>query len=426
MSTRQTILSPDTILLLALGTAHLWFSQISSAILVILLALYVLLDLIDPPTAPQNKRWLFLLRLGIIFFAVLFAAILPTGYSILQRQLEGPATNANDGLIQTEVAVQFLLDGKNPYSEDYTNTILADWRGGEPPFTPIPGILHHNVYLPFLFLVSIPPYWLSMTWLGWYDQRLLYLLFYLATLLLLPLLVRQKREQLALMTLIGLNFLFAFFLADGRNDVVILFGLVLTTALLARGYEKTAVFTLALTLLTKHQAWLFLPFFLVYLAPRKINGRFLPILLQKTWLLYPTLLAILLPFLLWDASAFYSDTISYIIGTSPYSFPIRGIGISHLLVTFGLIPSYDAPFPFLLLSLPFSLAALFWGIRRQWGDNSLANLWLGFAIFAFTFQFFSRFFNDNYFIFTLQALFIALYLDPPASLPVESKQEHLL
>jgi uncharacterized membrane protein len=262
-----------------------------------------------------------------------------------------------------------------------------------------------------------------MNGLGWYDQRLLYMLLYLMTLMIMPLLVRKKREQLALITMIGLNFLFAFFLADGRNDVVILFGLVLTTALLARNHTKTAVVVLGLTLLIKHQAWLFLPFFLVYLSPRVIDGRFVPTLFKRTWPLYPTLLVVLLPFLLWDPAAFYSDTISYIIGTSPYSFPIRGIGISHLLVTVGIVPSLEAEFPFLLLSLPFSLIVLYWGVRRQWRENTLANMWLGFVVFAFTFQFFSRFFNDNYFIFTIQALFIALCLDPPDLKSGEEQQQ---
>jgi uncharacterized membrane protein len=234
----------------------------------------------------------------------------------------------------------------------------------------------------------------------------------MATLLLLPLLVEKKREKLALICLIGLNFLFVFFLADGRNDIVILFGLTLTTVFLGKGKTKTASVVLALTLLTKHQAWLFLPFFLVFLSPRTIDRRFLPTLLKRTWPLFLTLLVVLLPFLIWDPGAFFSDTVSYIIGTSPYSFPIRGIGISHLLVTFGIIPDLEAQFPFILLSLPFSLIALYWGVRRQWQENSLGNLWLGFAVFAFSYQFFSRFFNDNYLIFTIQALFISIYLKP--------------
>jgi hypothetical protein len=83
----------------------------------------------------------------------------------------------------------------------------------------------------------------------------------------------------------------------------------------------------------------------------------------------------------------------------------------------------EAEFPFVLLSLPFRLVALYWGIRRQWRENTLANMWLGFVVFAFTFQFFSRFFNDNYFIFTIQALFIALCLDPPDLKSGEEQQQ---
>jgi hypothetical protein len=63
MFRKNAILSPDTLLLLALGSAHLWFNQSSSAILVILMAIYVLLDLVDPPARPREGsagRWLFL------------------------------------------------------------------------------------------------------------------------------------------------------------------------------------------------------------------------------------------------------------------------------------------------------------------------------------------------------------------------------
>jgi hypothetical protein len=49
---------------------------------------------------------------------------------------------------------------------------------------------------------------------------------------------------------------------------------------------------------------------------------------------------------------------------------------------------------------------------RQWRNNTIQNVWLGFAVFSFTFQFFSRFFNDNYFVFVLQLLVIAAFIEP--------------
>lgn len=418
MPTKLSFLSIDSILLLVLCSAHLWFSQVSSAILVVMLAAYIGLDfflplLVDEVLLPgRRERIAFLGRLTIVFFAVAFAAILPVGHAIIQRLQEGPATNAGDSLIQTEVAIAFLLAGQNPYSEDYNDTVLADWKGGEPPFTPIPGILHHNVYLPFLFIASIPAYLLGQALLGWYDQRLLYVMIYLVTLLLITQLVRRKRHQLMLLILVGLNFLFVFFLMEGRNDVMILFGVVLTTLLLAGGRPKIAAFVLGLTLMIKHQAWFFVPFYLYYSWLREpIETRTVGRWLISFWPLVTAVTILVVPFLMWDAPSFFEDTIGYITGSSPYSFPIRGIGFSHLMVAFGFLPSYEASFPFLIPSLLLGIPVLFYGWRRQWHENSLSNLWLGFSLFSFAFQFFSRFFNDNYLIFIIQTLLIAAFLD---------------
>ena len=424
---QKNILSLDAILLLAMATAHFWFNQVSSAFLVTLLAIYVLLDLIHPqmadeiPNPKKRHKFLFLTKLGIVLFSLMFAAILPAGFNIIQRQMNEPTSFATDGLIQTEVAIEFLLEGKNPYTEDYTNTLLADWQGGEPPFTPVPGPLYHNVYLPFLFIASIPAYLLSQAFLGWYDQRFVFLLFYLGTLLLLPAIVKKQRQQLILMCLVGLNFLFTYFLAEGRNDVVILFGLVLCTAFLAHGYNKSSAFVLGLTLMVKHQAWFFLPFYLLYTLPKPINLASIKKWLISLWPLYVAVAVVLIPFLIWDFSSFIADTVFYITGQSEYSFPIRGIGLSHIMVAIGIIPSLEAPFPFLILSLGFGLPVLAYTLRRQYKTNSLANMWLGFALFGFTFQYFSRFFNDNYMIFLVQALFIAQFVNKSVSAAEESK-----
>ncbi len=75
---------------------------------------------------PQDRqlRWKGLVLAGILMTAVL----LPTGKLILLRQGSGPASYAHDGgVIQTEATVQFLLEGKNPYREDYVDTPMAEW-----------------------------------------------------------------------------------------------------------------------------------------------------------------------------------------------------------------------------------------------------------------------------------------------------------
>ena len=406
----------DTFLLLILIAPHLWFNSVSTALIVIGVAIYVLLDVLYSEIEEEvevkscRQRLLFLIRLTIVFFVIAAATILPTGLNILLRHEDGPETFAHDGLIQTEIAITYLLEGKNPYSEDYTDTPMAAFPGNEPPFTDAP--LYHNAYLPFLFFSGMPLYWLSQLTLGWYDQRFLYLLAMFGLMLLLPMLVDKLRQRLALLLAVGLNYLFTFYLADGRNDIMILFWLVLTAVFLSKNRITLSALALGLALVTKHQAWFFLPFYLLYLLPKPMQLADLKRLLKQLWPLAAVVLLVIGPFLLWDLPAFIDDTVTYISGSGPDSFPIKGWGFSTLLLTLGVIPHPEAAFPFAFFELLFGLPVLYLTLRRQWQENTLAMAWLGYAFFGFTFQFFSRFFSDNYFVFLIQIIVIALFMMP--------------
>jgi len=412
------ILSLDTVLLLVLGTAHLWFNPTSSALLVTLMAIYVLVSLLVPqmPDEKVDSSWrerlIFVFRIIIVLFVVIFAILTPVWMNVSARLDEGSATHANDGLIQTEEAIKFLLKGMNPYTVDYLATPLADWKGGEPPWTPIRGPLYHNAYLPFLFIGSIPFYLFISAVLGWYDQRILYVLIYLEMLLLLPLITRRARDKLSLLCAVGLNFQFVYFLYDGRNDVVILFGLLLTTVFLIRQNFIVASLVLGLTLGVKHFAWLSLPFYALYLIG---NNRDRHSVLRGGRYLVVTFLVvgvIILPFLIWDAYSFIDDTVLYLIGGTADSYPIRGWGFGTLLLAIGIITSPESPFPFVVLEVVFGIPTLILLLRWQWRENTLKRVWIGFAGFSFVVQYFSRFFNDNYAIFVLQALVIGALMSP--------------
>ena len=403
----------DTLLLLLLVSAHMWFNPASNVLVVICVAIYIALDFIFPQESEKSKlpaRYLYMIRFSIVLFITLIAAILPAGLNIIQRQATSPENFAHDGLIQTEIAIEYILEGKNPYTEDYVNTPMADFPGNEPPFTDAP--LYHLAYLPFLFLGSIPFYLASNLLWGWYDQRIVYLLAFVGALLLLPPLIKNPRDKLAAIIAVGLNYLFVFYLADGRNDVVILFGLLLTTVFLSKKHITLSAIALGLTMATKHQAWLFLPFYLLYLLPSRPRFKDIKKLIYQVWPLAFFFLIIILPFLFWDASAFIDDTVTYVSGSGPDSFPMKGWGFSTLMLTLGVIPDPEGSFPFIIFQMLFGLPVFFLMLWRQWKHNTTQHMWAGFAIFAFTFQFFSRFFNDNYFIFVAQCLVIALFIFP--------------
>ena len=414
----------DSLLLLVLVAGHMWFNPASNALVVICVAVYIALDFLfpeDPEQSTRKYRALFMSRFFIVLFIILYAAILPTGLNIIQRQATSPERFAHDGLIQTEIAIEYILEGKNPYTEDYIDTPMADFPGNEPPFTDAP--LYHLAYLPFLFLGSIPFYLASIASLGWFDQRFVYLLAFVGMILLLPPLIKNPRDKLAAMIAVGLNYLFIFYLSDGRNDVVILFGLTLTTVLLSKNHITLSAVVLGLTMATKHQAWLFLPFYLLYLLPKRPQVADFKKLILQVWPVAFFFLIVIVPFLIWDAASFFDDTVTYVSGSGPDSFPMKGWGFSTLMLTMGVIPDPEGSFPFLPVQILFGLPMFLLMLWKQWNQNTTQQMWVGFALFAFVFQFFSRFFNDNYFIFVVQIFVIALFMFPFQNLQSDTNSE---
>ena len=142
----------------------------------------------------QRCKWVLLA--GII----LCALYLPT-VKLMLLDAQGPrgSYSHDGGVLQTEATIDFLLQGKNPYREDYTATPMATW--GHPDFRTA---LYHYPYLPWTFVFSAPFYLVGQV-VGFYDQRIVYLLLLTVTLFLVPRLADTKRTQLALVALIGLN-----------------------------------------------------------------------------------------------------------------------------------------------------------------------------------------------------------------------------
>ena len=175
------------------------------------LALYALADLWHGTRWRQPLKWLLLI--GIILGAV----YLPALKMILLRQQSGPASYTHDGgVIQTEATIQFLLAGKNPYREDYTQTPMAEWG-----FSQYRTALYHYPYLPWTFLFSAPFYLLGQM-LGGYDQRFVYLLLMAIALWLLPRLVQDPRRKLAVVAVLALNPMMGLDLIFGQNDSFVL------------------------------------------------------------------------------------------------------------------------------------------------------------------------------------------------------------
>lgn len=291
----------------------------------------------------------------------------------------------HDHPLQNESAVRMLLNGKNPYSQDFGQTELASWRNWDNP------AMQHVVALPVTFYKSIPFALVWREWFGWYDDRISHLALlalFVGALYHLP---HTREYKLTAVAAGVFNPLFANFFTMGRSDVIFLSFLLTSLVFLRQRRHALALSMLALAVGSKHTAFFIVPFFVLYVWRSGV-------LRKKPGILIPpaALLALIfLPFLVWDLHAFLEDTASYIIGTIPTAYPINGYGLSRMLVTVGALPNRQAAYPIglaLLALVPIAFALL----RHIWRHPTVGNVLLCYVSFLWPLWFLSRFFHDNY------------------------------
>ncbi len=391
------LLSPDAMRLLAQ-------QQLVDpiALLLIAAALACLLGylVIDELVSADHARHR--LKLGFIWLIVIITVILPSLKLVLLRQQSGPASYSHDGgVIQTEATIDYFLQGRNPYIEDYVNTPMAEWGLNE-----FRTALYHYPYLPWTFIFSTPFKLLSTALIGWYDQRFVYLLLFIVTLALLPRLAQRSDRALLLVMVIGLNPVMGSDLIYGQNDSFVLAWIVLSLWLWRRGHTvgwriaSAAAFGLACA--SKPTAWFLAPFYLLWMVgdvAEAVPARVLTWGRRAIGLAWPMLAAallVVLPYFLWNPSAMVDDVWKWSAGTSATAYQIWGWGASNLVLTLGWVKTrFDAwPFwlPELLVGAPFMSALLV----RQWRTNTLARALWCYGLFLLAFFFVSRFLNENY------------------------------
>jgi len=349
--------------------------------------------------------------------AIFLIVVLPTIAWMIMRQATAPWQYTHDGAIIIEESIKYLLEGKNPYTEDYLGTPLAKWEYAFQGEEENPA-LYHNVYLPFIFLFSAPFYLVAKHLTGWYDQRLVYLCLFVFTLWPLMKHVTAPTRKLSLLIVFGLNFFAAYYTVWGVNDGFVMFWMILSTYLLRKDKTTLSALSLGLACASKQTAWLFIPFFLTYIwikAPSP--GRWAS--LRKAYPLLAVPLLLIVPFLLWDAGAFMDDTYLYPAGQAASSYPIGGLGLGGLLLALGLIRDANSYFPFALFQAAFCLPLLIFLLRRQLSSNTVKQCWLGYGLLLLTTFFFSRYFNDSHLGFIVSALGLA-YFSEPARLEVQT------
>ncbi len=370
-----------------------------------------------------GERPAYRLKLGFLLFIIFLTVFAASAKLIALRQMNGPASYCHDGgVIQTEEAVKLFVTGRNPYSEDYTNTPLAEWG------LDLHSAVYHYPYLPWTFVFSAPFAALWQKAAGWYDQRLLYLLLFALTLLMALRLTQRPAARLLLVMALGLNPIMGSDVIFGQNDSFVLFWLVLMVWLLPRGeaarrpawryYLSAAAAGLACA--SKPTAWFVMPFYLALLLGVRWEGR------RLTWeagawrRLLPlagVVLLLVVPYLVWDGPAFVDDVWRWSSGTSAASYQMRGWGFATFVLALGLVPSRLSYFPFWIPELLFSLPVLIVLLARQARgapENGRAQMFWAGALLLFVYAFFSRFLNENYVGFVAALWTLGILVDWPA------------
>ncbi|MCA1554621.1 MAG: hypothetical protein LC737_09605, partial [Chloroflexi bacterium] len=296
----------------------------------------------------------------------------------------------------------------------YTHTPMADWG------LDYRTALYHYPYLPWTFLFSLPFSLGSNAALGWFDERCVYLLLFALMLGMVLHLAQTPSAKLGLLMVLGLNPIMGSDVIFGQNDSFVLFWIVCAfwLANMREPHRVLSSAAFALACASKPTAWFLAPFYFVYAMRDAHIGIPRPWSAVRRLLLFAVVfLLIVLPFALWDPYNFYDDVWAWSAGTSPTAYQIRGWGLSNLVLALNLVPTRLAYFPFWIPELIVSLPLLVLMLRRQWLDNTLANVaWHG-GILLFAFAFASRFLNENYLGFIVALLALGTCLDARDPMP---------
>ncbi|MBN1356682.1 hypothetical protein JXA40_10520 [bacterium] len=345
-----------------------------------------------------------LIRALLLYLLIAVNILIPGMLLVAARiSADNHALAHDGGVIQIEEAMKYLLEGRDPYHENYLGTPLENWRG----FTN--NIVHHLPYMPGSFAYSIPVYLLWKQAFGWYDQRIVHLLVFICSFFFMHRTIDRFSRRMTAMAVFAFNPLFTRMFFLGANDILILFLLLGSVYYLMSGRYRMGFAWLSLAGAIKQFAWFFVPFLVLFALvqpSRKFMGYRFRFIQAFWWFLPGTLifLGTVLPFLFWHPVDFVRDTWLYGSGGLKTSYPIQGFhgfGFATFLLFFRWIPDGNVMFPFFWFQLLFCLPVLALFIRLQLRSNEMPSAILFSATLLGVFLYFSRYFNGNFLGFVL-------------------------
>ena len=351
----------------------------------------------------------FMIKMTIVLFLFVIIMALLLGGPIYKYYSKVGNVYVHDSVLQTEIAIARVLQGVNFYTEDYKATVVEDWGGGE---IDVYGgrienpAIYHYAYLPFCVISSAPLYIVSHLAIGFYDQRFFLLVVLLATIIVSRKLLKNGFRYLLFFVLFFLNPWSVDVWAWGLNDISIIFLILLSFFFLQKRKTFWATIIFALACAAKQTAWFLLPFYFFYIYQRDKSVK--EVIRQGLlWLI--VVLVIVTPFILWDATSFFDDTMLYLSGKSATSYPIAGVGFGQWLLVTGRV-NFAEYFPFWFFQLIVGLPVLWFLLRRQKSNNTLGTMLLSYTTFLAVFWIFSRYFNWTHLVFLIQLFILGLFI----------------
>jgi Glycosyltransferase family 87 len=370
----------------------------------------VALAALAAPLRPVWPRWLAVaLTASVVCLLAVPAVVLQAGL----RQSSEPWFFTNDSTYQIELAGDLLRHGENPYGHDYSHSGLERFYSLDGTVTEKTRddqvALRHFAYFPGSALTAAV--WTALPE-PWSDYRFFVLLTMLAGIGAALVFPGPLVGRLVLGAVVAASPLAVQAAWFGTADAPGVLFTVLTFALVARRRLLWAAAALGIAVLMKQFALVALPFLAVAALQREPRREVL-----RAGAVFAVVAAVgILPFVIWDPSAFWADTIEY--GGKTYR--IVGYGLSGLLVKAGLIDRRTDPYPFL------PLLALVWlplTARLLWVQRAARDLWVapaGFAVSFFFLIFLGRVFHTSYLVWSLVGIamaaalaFAARYEDSP-------------
>ena len=246
--------------------------------------------------APHRTR----ARLVLAVAVLAGAALLPMALEVWWRARDGFQGHVQSEVLVIEGSAQALVSGLDPYAASFASGPLGTWPAGTAGHVP---------YLPGMFLFGLPR---ALAGPGPFtDARLAFALASLAVAFAALWLAKPPpgRGLTAMLVVLALP-TGARYMAGGGDDVTVLSLLLFSLVLMRRREPGAAGIAAGLAAVIKQTAWPLLPFLVI--AARDRAGR--PAARKTLAALSVVIVPVVLPFLVWNPTAFVEDVILFPLG----------------------------------------------------------------------------------------------------------------